>query len=172
MRNKFFIVPFAVSFLLLSWSPGWALCAKREALFKIERSKNSNVVQYNACLLRNNQISEENPVETYWVLGNGKKEELSVLENKQAYGIEHKEKLGEGKFRIVVAALKDREIVVQKVGGNYKAVVRINNEPSILERVYVSSEEKTAGLPSVHYIDLFGRALRTKGQTKERITPK
>src|SRR5512136_2342558 len=124
MRSKLYLILFILSFLLLSWSPGWTNCAKRESLFKIERSKNSNVVQYNACLLQNDQISEENPVETYWVLGNGKKEELSVLENKEAYGIEHKEKLGEGKFRIAVAALKDREIVVQKVGGNYKAVVR------------------------------------------------
>ncbi len=172
MRSKSCVFLFILIFLLLSPSPGWPLCAKRESLFKIERSKNTNVVQYNACLLQNNKISEENPVEVHWVLANGQKEELNILENKQAYGIEHKEKLGENKFRILLAALKDRYIDVQKIGRSYKAVVRINNEPSVLERVYVSSEDKTVGLPVVHYVELFGRALRTNRPTKERITPK
>jgi len=161
-----------LSFLFLSWSPGWTFCAKRESLFRIERSKNRNVVQYNACLLQNNKLSEENPVEAYWVLANGQKEELNIVESKQAYGIEHKEKLGENKFRILLAALKDRNIIVQKMKGDYKAVVQINGESSILEKVYVESEEQTVGLPRVHYVDLLGRSLRTNRPIRERIVPK
>jgi hypothetical protein len=172
MKNKFYIALFVLSFLLLSWGPGWTYCAKKDSLFRIERNKNRNIVQYNACLLQNNNISDSNPVEAYWVLANGKKEELNIIESKQAYGIEQKEKLGENKFRVLLAALKDRDIVVQKIKGNYKALVRINGEPSILERVYVTSEEQALGLPKVHYIDVFGRALRTNRQIKERITPK
>lgn len=163
---------FVLTFLLLSWGQGHAFCAKTGSLFKIERSKNKNIVQYNACLLQNDRISDENPVEAYWVLTDGNKEELNFLENKQAYGIKGKEKLGENKFRILLAALKDRDIIVQKIGGNYKAVVRINSKPSILERVYVNSEEKSMGLPTVHYVDLFGKALKTNHPVKERITPK
>jgi hypothetical protein len=172
MRNKFYAALFMLSFLFLSWSPGWTFCAKRDSLFRIERSKNRNVVQYNACLLQNNKLSDENPVEAYWVLANGQKEELNIAESKQAYGIEHKEKLGENKFQILLAALKDRNIIVQEMKGNYKAVVQINGESSILERVYVESEERTVGLPKVHYIDLLGRSLRTNRPIKERITPK
>ncbi len=172
MRSKSYAVLFLVSFLFLSWSPGWSSCVKRESLFKIERSKNRNVVQYSVCLLQNNKISDENPVEAYWVLENGQKEELNIVESKQAYGIEHKEKLGRNKFRILLAALKGRDIIVQEMKGGYKALVRINGELSTLERVYVSSEEKTVGLPVVHYVDLFGRALRTNRQVKERITPR
>lgn len=130
------------------------------------------MVQYNACFLQNNKISDENPVEAYWVLANGQKEELNIVERKQAYGIEQEEKLGENKFRVLLAALKDRDITVQKIKQNYRAIVRINGEPSILERVYVSAEEKTIGLPVVQYVDLFGRALRTNRPIKERITPK
>jgi len=161
-----------LSFLFLSWSPGWTFCAKRESLFRIERGKNRNVVQYNACLLQSNKLSEENPVEAYWVLANGQKEELNIVESKQAYGIEHKEKLGENKFRILLAALKDRNIIVQKMKGDYKAVVQINGESSILEKVYVESEEQTVGLPRVHYVDLLGRSLRTNRPIRERIVPK
>ncbi len=171
MRNKFYAVIFVVCLVFLSWIPGWANCAKRESLFKIERSKNRNVVQYDACLLQNNKISEKNPVETYWVLASGKKEELNAVENKQAYGIDQKEKLGENKFRILLAALKKRDIIVELVKGKYKALVRINGKLSILERVYVSSEEQTVGLPKVDYIDLFGQDLGTNRPVKERITP-
>ncbi len=162
---------FVVCFVLLSWEAGWTNCDKRESLFKIERSKNSNVVQYNACLLQNNQISEKNPVETYWVLASGQKEELNVVESKQAYGIDRKEKLGENKFRILLAALKNREIVVERVAGKYKALTQINGKLSILNKVYVSSEEQTVALPKVRYIDLFGQDLKTKQPVKERFIP-
>ena len=90
------------------------VCSKKVPLFKIERSKNKNIVQYDACLLQNNNISESDPVHAYWVLANGKREELGLVENKEAYGIESKEKLGENRFRIALAALKDREIIVEK----------------------------------------------------------
>ena len=160
------------TFLFLSWGQGWSVCAKTDSLFRIERSKNKNVVQYSACVLKNNQISDETPVEAHWILAGGKKEELNILESTQAYGVAHKEKLGENKFRIFLAALKDRDILVEKVKGNYKAVVRINGHLSALERVYVNANDQTAGLPVVHYVDLFGRDLRTNQPTKERITPK
>ncbi len=158
--------------MFLSVVPGETLCSKKAPLFRIERSKNKNIVQYNACLLQNNNISDANPVEAYWVLANGQKEELNIVESKQAYGIESKEKLGENKFRILLAALKDRELIIQKTKGGYKALVKINGTLSILERVYVNSEEQVIGLPKVHYIDLFGRILQTNQPIKERMTPK
>jgi hypothetical protein len=35
-----------------------AVCSKRDSLFRLERSKNKNIVQYNACLSQNNDISD------------------------------------------------------------------------------------------------------------------
>ena len=172
MKIKYVIVLTMLTIILFASTEGWAVCKKRDSLFRIERNKNRNIVQYNACLLQNNNISDSDPVEAYWVLANGQKEELNVLESKQAYGIESKEKLGENKFRIFLAALKDRNIIVQKMKGDYKALVQINGEPSILERVYVKSEEQALGLPKVHYVDLSGRILQTSRPIKERITPK
>jgi hypothetical protein len=171
MKAKWVIVLTMLTIFFLFATEGWTLCNKRALLFRIERSKNKNIVQYDACLLRNNNIFESSPVQAYWVLADGKKEELSLLESKQAYGIESKEKLGENKFRIVLVALKDRDIIVEKIKDKYKALVKINGESSILERVYVQSEEQTLGLPKVHYVDVFGRNLRTNKPVKERITP-
>jgi hypothetical protein len=161
-----------LTILFSDGTEGSALCAKRAPLFRIERSKNKNIVQYDACLLQNKNISESDPVHAYWVLTNGQKEELSILESKEAYGIQSKEKLGENKFRIVLAALKDRSLTVQKMKEGFKALTQISGELSILERVYVQSEEQTVGLPKVQHVDLFGRSLRTNKPVKERIIPK
>ena len=172
MKTKVLIVFYILTFILLSAASGETLCDKRALLFRIERSKNKNFVQYDACLLQNKNISESDPVHAYWVLTNGQKEELSILESKEAYGIQSKEKLGENKFRIVLAALKDRSLTVQKMKEGFKALTQINGELSILERVYVQSEEQTVGLPKVQHVDLFGRSLRTNKPVKEQIIPR
>jgi hypothetical protein len=70
-----------------------------------------------------------------------------------------------------LAALKDRTIVVEKIGEGYKALLLINGNPSILERVYVQAEEKWTGLPKVHYVDLFGLTAQAKTPVKERVIP-
>ncbi len=171
MKIKWIIALTMLTILFSSATEGWSLCGKKAPLFRIERSKNRNTVQYDACLLQNNNISEPSPVHAYWVLANGKREELSALESKEAYGIESKEKLGENKFRIVLAALKDRSLIVQKMKTGYKAVTQINGELSTLERVYVQSQEQTLGLPKVQHVDLFGRSVKTNKPVKERITP-
>ena len=172
LKTKFLITLYVTIFIFLSVVSGESLCSKKAPLFRIERSKNKNIVQYDACLLQNKNISESDPIHAYWVLSNGQKEELSILESKQAYGIESKEKLGENKFRIVLAALKDRSLTVQKMKEGPKALTQISGELSILERVYVQAEEQTVGLPKVQHVDLFGRSLRTNKAVKERIIPK
>ncbi len=171
MNNRSLAILLAILLVFLFWVSGLALCIKRTPLFKIERNKNKNIVQYDACLQQNNNIYESNPVHAYWVLENGQKEELSLVESKEAYGVASKEKLGQNKFRIVLAALKNRSLIVQKTKGIYKAFTQISNELSILERVYVQSEEQTLALTKVQHVDLFGRSFRTNRPVTERIIP-
>jgi len=171
MKVNIYIIMFVVFLFFFSLSESGAECNKRAFLFKIERSKNKNIVRYDACLLQSGNISGSTPVIAYWILEKGGKEELSGLEEKHAYGVESKEKLAENRFRISIKAFKDREIIVQKLKAGYKALVRIGGDLSILEKVYVKSEDKTLGFPEVHYIELFGRGLRTNKPVKERITP-
>ncbi len=159
-----------LSLFFISTAEGTTPCSKRDSLFRIERSKNKNVVEYDVCLLPNDRISESHPFDVYWVLANGKKERLNLMENKKAYGIQSKEKLGEDKFRIVLAGLKDRSVIIEKLKQDYKAVTQIDGQSSILERVYVHSKEHPLGLPNVQYVDLFGRSLKTNQPVHERIT--
>ena len=86
-------------------------------------------------------------------------------------GSSRRRRLGENKYRIVVVAMKDRKIMIEKSAKGYMAIILISGKESILEKIYVKSEERMLGLPKVHYVDLFGRNLQTDVAVKERIIP-
>jgi hypothetical protein len=162
----------AVIISLVSWSAFAVSWNKSDPLFFIERNKNKNYVQYDVRLTKDYDLHASNPVTAYWVLENGGQEGLTLIERKYAYGIDSQEKLEQNKFRVLMVVLKDREIIVEKINGSFRAVVFINGKQSILERVYIESKQRLTGLPKVLYIDLFGR---TKGKSfpiRERIIPK
>ena len=145
--------------------------SKVSHLFFIERSKNKNLVQYEIRLTENRDLPDSSPVNAYWILENGGREELNSLEKKYAYGIVRQEKLAEDKLRVILAAFKSLEIIVERMNDSFKAVVFINGRESILQKIYIKSEEKSKGLPKVLYIELFGRTKKTGLPIKERIQP-
>jgi hypothetical protein len=142
---------------------------KTDHLFHIERSINKNVVQFDARLMENSNLPDSSPVIVYWVLENGQQEELTLIQQKYAYGIHSQEKLEKNKFRIFLIALKDREIIIEKIGGSYRAVISVNGKKSILEKGYVKSKASWTGFPQVSHIDLFGRIRETGLPVEERI---
>jgi hypothetical protein len=146
-----------------------AACPKVSPLFRIERSKNKNIVQYEICVSDNGDAPQIDPVKGYWILQNGQREELNAVQRKFAYGFVSQEKLGENRFAIVMVALRDRRILIERIGDDYRAIMAISGKQSVLETVFVKSEERLVGLPKVQYIDLFGRTVQTGTQVNERI---
>ena len=141
-------------------------------LFFIERSKNKNLVQYDIRLSGNRDLPDTKPVNVYWILENGRHEELNSIERKYAYGIVRQEKLDKDKFKLILAAFKGLEIIVERLNDSFKAVVSINGIESTLQKIYIKSEETRAGLPRVLYVELFGRTKEAGLPIKERISPK
>ena len=141
-------------------------------LFYVERSKNKNVVQYDVRLTEENELPDSSPVTVYWVLENGRHQQLNSIEKRFAYGIGPQEKIGTNRFRVFPVALKDREVVIEKINGSFKASVPINGKLSILEKIYIESKEKLGGLPKVLYVALFGRTRQGGLRVEERIAPK
>ena len=163
------IILLAVILSLVLWSAFAGSWNKSDPLFFIERNKNKNYVQYDARLTENNDLHASNPVTAYWVLENGGQEELTLIERKYAYGIDSQEKLEQNKFRVLMVVLKDREIIVEKINGSFRAMVYIDGQQSILEKVYIESKKRLTGLPKVLYIDLFGRTKGNGFPMRERI---
>jgi hypothetical protein len=141
-------------------------------LFFIERSQNKNLVQYDIRLTENSNLADIKPVKVYWILENGRREELNRIEREYAYGVVRQEKLDQDKFKVILAGLKRIEIIVERINDSFKAMVSINGRESILERIFIKSEEKRTGLPKVLYIDLFGWTKETGLPIRERIVPK
>jgi hypothetical protein len=166
---KIAIATSAVIVLLPVWSVVATSWNDTDHLFFIQRSKNKNVVQYDVQLVENSDLREPSPVVVYWVLENGRQEKLNLIQRKYAYGIDSQDKLEKNKFRILLVILKDREIIVERVDGSYKAVVSIGGKYSIFEKVYVKSKEGLIGVPKVFYIDLFGWDIETNLSIRERI---
>jgi hypothetical protein len=160
---------------ILSLLPRSILAVSEEKvnhLFCIERSKNKNLVQYDIRLKEDSDLLDPTAINVYWILENGKREELNPIEKEYAYGIASQEKLDKDKFKVIVAGLKGLEIIVEKANDSFRATVSINGRESILEKVYIESEEKLTGLPKILYIDLFGRTKEMGLPIKERIAPK
>jgi uncharacterized protein DUF4833 len=166
------IILLVVILSLVSWSAFAISWNKSDHLFFIERNKNKNYVQYDVNLTKDDDLRASNPVTTYWVLENGGQEKLTLIERRYAYGIDSQEKLEQNKFRVVLVALKDREIIVEKINGSFRAVVSIDGRQGILEKVYIESKARLTGLPKVLYVDLFGRTKREGFPMRERIIPK
>jgi hypothetical protein len=166
----------AAGLILLLLFPLYAMAegplAKTDPLFSIERSKNGNSVHYDVSLKEDDDLADSDPVTVHWVLENGQREELNLIQKKYAYGILSQERLERNKFRIVLAAFKNFKIIVEKVDGDYKAVLPINGVQSILDKIYVKAEEHRVGFPKVTFIDVFGRALITHSPVRERILPR
>jgi hypothetical protein len=82
-----------VSFSFVAWAkqmgkkPDPAPAQKKtQPLFIIERSKNANVVHYDAQLTADGEIDPNEPVIAYWVMlaTDGHREELNWIEKKKA----------------------------------------------------------------------------------------
>lgn len=170
---KWFMVTSVSLIFTLVCSSTFALSSsKNDHLFFIERSKNKHLVQYDVRLTENDNIHDSDPVSVYWVLENGRQRDLNLIQRRLAYGIDSYEKLEQNKFRVVFVALKNREVIIEKMEGSFRAITAISGKPSVLERVYVESRERVIGLPRVLYVDLFGRTRETGSLIHERIVPK
>jgi len=144
-----------------------AYAQSKESLFKIERNKNSNVVQYDANIDSNGVIDAENPIDAYWIMNEkgGAREEIMAFE-KKAYGYKITKKKDHYDLRL--NAVKNKEIKVFLSSGAAKAQIKIGGQDAYLSKVYVFAKEG-ALLPKVLYYTLTGNDVKTGAEVSEKI---
>jgi len=152
--------------------PGGAAAAD-QPLFIIERSKNANVVHYDARLTADGQWDVAQPVSAYWILlaGDKSRQDLSWIEKKMAYGFALKPDPAAGGYTMKMVASPDRPITLRLEQAAVRAEIVIDGHVSVLEKMYINSTEGLTG-PKVKYIELHGKDLQTAEQRFEKITPK
>ena len=161
---------FAVLALLASPA---AAQTKTSPLFIIERSKNANVVHYDARLTADGKLDPKEPVIAYWVLlaEDGRRKELSWIEKKMAYGFTIKPDPSVNGYKMALVAAPEKQIIVKKVKDAVHAEGVINGRPVVLEKLHIHA---TDGLPwpKVHYIEVYGKDLQTGERLSEKMVPK
>jgi len=146
---------------------------KTSPLFIIERSKNANVVHYDARLTADGKLDPKKPVIAYWVLlaEDGRREELSWIEEEKAYGFAIKPDPSAKGYKMTLAAAPEKQITVKQVKNTVRAEAVINGRPTVLEKLYINASDGLTG-PKVHFIEVYGKDLQTGKKRHEKMVPK
>jgi hypothetical protein len=139
-------------------------------LFRIERSKNANVVVYEAKPGRDTVLDVDDPVSASWLLlaTTGKRESLTFFEKLFAYGFEVRLARSAQTAVLTLKALRGRTIRVAQREGCLVAFGSIAGAEVVLKRVFVTTDEHGAA-PSVTGIELFGVDPVTGEERSEKI---
>jgi hypothetical protein len=147
--------------------------AETQPLFIIERSKNANVVHYDARLDAGGKLYPKEPVIAYWIMlaEDGRREDLNWIEKNKAYGFDIKPDAAGNSYCLTVVSAPDRPITVKKAGEAIRAELVIDGRPAVLEKMYINSTDGLTG-PKVNYIELHGKDIKTGEKRLEKIVPK
>jgi hypothetical protein len=128
-----------------------------QQLFRIERSKNENVVRYAARCI-GAELDTARPVDAYWVMlaEDGRREELTWAERRLAYGFQV-EGAGPTSCRLRLVAFDQRPVTIERGAQGFTPWTTLSGRRGVLERIFVQADEH-ALLPRVKYLDLFGRS--------------
>lgn len=148
---------------------------KKCILFWIARSKNENIVVYEA-EKSNGNVNHYNSVNGYWLDIDPEyvkkarqkgittdRAKLTYLEKKMAYGYSLSKSTQEqelGKYRLSLVALQAIECyLITDENGDPHLQVIINGKECYLRKVYVAAKE--GWIPTVLYIEIFGIEIET-----------
>jgi hypothetical protein len=153
-------------------APDGAL-AGTHPLFIIERSKNANVVHYDARLTADGNLDAGEPVIAYYVMlaEDGRRKELNWIEQTMAYGFDIKPDPSVSGYRMTMVAAPERPITVRKAGSAVRAELVIDGRPAVLEKMYINASDGPPW-PELRYIELYGKDLQTGEKRFEKILPK
>ena len=155
----------------------------KNILFILKRSKNGNIVVYEA-LYDGDKLKSDKPVDVYWldvdpkyVEANRKKGkmddrvELNAVEKKIAYGLSAKAIDGEdGAYEITLVAFKKRKLKVYVKDGQAISEMEINGKPANLKKIDIKSKEGWVKATVIH-VDLYGYDIESGELVTERILP-
>jgi hypothetical protein len=160
------LLMFSAPALLMAETPN------RQHLFKIERSKNDNIVQYDVQLDPNGNLLEKAPVAAYWIrlAEQGQIEELSWVQRTFAYGFKTRPGRDKNTVEVEMKHGLGRPITVIRDGEVFRARAIIDGSPSYIDRIFIQSERKGMTI-KVDYIELYGEDVQSAGERYEKFIP-
>ena len=143
-----------------------------QPLFHIERSKNANIVQYDAQVATDGKLYKKEPVVGYWIRLNeqGQKQELNWIQRTFAFGFNVKLDKNREAALLNMKADVGEAIKIVREGGIYRATITIDGTPSYFEKMYIDATRDGMSL-DVRYLELFGEDMMTGEARYEKLLP-
>ena len=162
----------AVLALVLA-TAGTGFAQSTQKLFVITRTTNKNEVHYDAQVTKEGKLKPDEPVLAYWILHEkgGKREKLSFMERKKAYGFSIAPEAGGESFRMTIVPYKARPIRVHMKDGKARPEMVIDGKPAYLKKLHIDVTEGIV-MPTVNFVELFGEDAKSGQPRREKIVPK
>ena len=169
MRTSSFLLTIA---LILAPAILVAAESEHQSLFKIERSKNANIIQYDAQIGADGKLYKREPIVGYWIrlAEQGQVKELNWIQRQFAFGFdaEYHQKIDSATINMVADI--GQPIEVRHLNGKYRAVVKLDGKFSELDRIFIQAHGKGISV-TVEYVEIFGNDLKTGEKTYVKIIP-
>ena len=158
--------------LLYASLPVQAKTPARQHLFHIERSKNANIVQYDAQVGEDGKLFKKKPVVGYWIrhAEQGQVKELTWIQRTFAFGFDTKLDKSRESAELHMKADVGREINIVRNGDEFRATVMIDGALSYFEKMYIDASRKGFSL-TVRYVELYGADMQTGEARYEKFVP-
>jgi len=129
---------------------------EKDYLFKIERSRDADVVYYQVNLLPNNKLNINTPLDIFWVKHseNNQKEPLTRIQSRFSYGIKY---LSKSLHKIIFQfrATDQRDFFIQPMENStkYGVFTEVNGKIMLFEKMYIHFGNDSFLNPVIDQID-------------------
>jgi Domain of unknown function (DUF4833) len=141
-----------------------------QPLFVLEKSTNGNTVHYDARISPDGELDTREPVVVYWVMSDGRRQELTLLERRRVYGLSVRRSRNLNSYAIALTSYKQRVIDVYREGAVVRARTTIAGHSAWLTKIYVTVS-KPLPWSGPKSIELIGTDIATGDQVRETILP-
>ncbi len=147
----------------------------KDMLFYLQRTFNRNTIVFELNRMKDNTLDTINPVKLHWIRyeENSQKANLTGLQ-RMIFGLKciptNKTNTS---YLLVNKKIGKLKINLERINlDDYKAFMKINNQKTELERIFIKTEENGMGMSViVKYIEVTGISTESKKRNSERLIP-
>lgn len=175
MKTFVYLLVFCAAPLLSVLQKGYPVPPESPArLFYIQHDRNHNTFVYDANLLANKSLHAKEPIDIYRIVytDGGKKEALSGLQRKMAYGVTCS-KLHNGHFEFCLVSFPGKKFYLKPgTDGRHVVTTTINGKEMVLNRIFLATKNESVLNPKLDYADFYGKCAKSGKEMRERMLPK
>jgi len=152
------VISLVFVFLRVCWLDSTAMITSGRTVMTIERSRDKNYIVYDVNLDQEGKINQETPLTIYWIKENkeNKKEPLTWIQNKYAYGIKVLNKKPESVVFQFAPYTKKDFVLKKSSSGTYAVFSDFEGSQIQVTHIFIQIDGGTFWFPKIPKIDIQG----------------